>query len=140
MIPARGAIDTAAVEFLASLISRTTGVKVHALNSSAGLSALNEAAGEVERLDATTLVLATVGGLDRKHLSLIARRAEREFPGLRRIVFDFGRQAGGEAETREAPASLVTCVSARELAQMLKIAPAKQATWTETVPAGEHAA
>lgn len=90
IVPARGDIDAIAADYLAKVLPALTGSAATTVTGASGMTALAQAKAAAEKAD--TMVLVTVGGLEKQHLKFILRRAARDFPGTRVVVLDWGRE------------------------------------------------
>lgn len=93
VIPARGTIDVIASQFVASLLAKTGGVATTSVTESSGMMAL--ASIETHATSASglpTIVLSTAGGMDGRHMRLLAKRAQRQFAGATIIMCDWVHQ------------------------------------------------
>lgn len=88
VLPARGSVDRAAADFLSSCLRSSTNWEIVSAGTSSGLTALASRGG----LDADdvvdAVVLVNLSHLDHRHIELLMRRAEMNFPKAKRIVFE----------------------------------------------------
>jgi len=78
VVPARGPVDAIAAECVACILRLCTPADSTAVGSSTGLTAL-ASIGEPEGDGMRAIVIVTVGGIERRHLALVLRRALRDF-------------------------------------------------------------
>ncbi len=117
IVPARGPIDTLAAEIVLAAMTAQGVVSGKLATGMAGLSALAHERDDAGAKRYDAIVITTVGGIDSRHLSIMARRAERDFPGTRVMTLDYGSSAlvPGSAPNSEPSMhydSLVNIVSA----------------------------
>lgn len=86
-VPARGAIDTIAAEFAATVARSASDWSVESATNSSGLTAISSRAGLGESARPDVVVVVTVAGIEPGHLDIILRRAERAFPAAKLIVY-----------------------------------------------------
>ncbi len=119
-IAAHGPIDIMAARFAAAWLKRMTGRECAAVNQASGLMAL----ASLEALKETppTIVLLSVGGVERSHLRLLLRRAVSSFPESRIIACDWmgPTSADLESQGKAAPDPIMRCVSVAALTQTLR--------------------
>jgi len=101
VIPARGSVDRAAAEHIALVVSRQTPCRAVVATRSTGLTAVADLQAMEEYRDVDTIVIATVGGVDEKQLSLIARRGARTFPQAHHLVLARAQVKSTEPSERE---------------------------------------
>ncbi len=90
IVPARGQIDALAAEIVAVSLKSSSGVATSVVTGSAGLSALANERDITRTKPFDAVVIATVGGMDPRHLAIMMRRAERDFPSARVSALDYG--------------------------------------------------
>lgn len=83
VVPARGPIDALAGHFVAKFIERATLADCSAVEQSSGLLALADLQERRAENDIDTVLLSTVGGVDLKQLSFLAKRAAARLPAVR---------------------------------------------------------
>lgn len=125
VIPARGTIDVIASQFVAALLEKSGAAATTAVTESSGMMAL-ASIGQHETAPSAlpTLILSTAGGMDGRHMRLLAKRAQRQFPGASIIMCDWVHQnddlaalpAGGEAI-----ADVHICNSMAELVGLIQL-------------------
>lgn len=93
VVPARGSIDGLASEIVAIALKSSSGVSTTVVTGSAGLSALAHERGDAQSMAYDAVVITTVGGVDPRHLKIMLRRAERDYPGARISTLDYGGAA-----------------------------------------------
>jgi predicted PurR-regulated permease PerM len=132
-IAAHGPIDAMAAGFAAAWLKRMTGRECAAVTQATGLMALASLKSLKEA--PPTIVLLSVGGVERSHLRLILRRAVGAFPESRIIACDWIGSSGKEQETREkaAPDPIVRCASVAALTQTLRFCASSQTGTTLAV-------
>lgn len=91
---ARGAIDEAAAAFAASAISSSANTLVPLASDASGLTALGGAHALAGNEGVDAIVIVSVGGAERTQLRFIAKRAQREFPGVATYILEHHRNDG----------------------------------------------
>lgn len=99
VIPARTLVDVTASEYVARAISASSGCAAVAAIESVGLTAISQAAQDVEE-QPDAVVLTSTGGIEAQHLALLWRRMEKSFSGLPRYILDIGDQGLGMSRSR----------------------------------------
>lgn len=102
IVPARGSIDGLAAELVAVALKVEAGIRTTAVTGSAGLSALAQERDGNRDEPYHAVVITTVGGIDPRHLAIMVRRAERDFPRARVSTLEYG---GSQIIEGPAPAS-----------------------------------
>ena len=86
VIPARGEIDAIASGVIAAYINHACGARAIAVRHSSGLMGLASLEGRnIEEI--RTVIVATAGGIDTRHLKYLVARAEKAFPQARALVY-----------------------------------------------------
>jgi predicted PurR-regulated permease PerM len=97
VLPARGSVDRAAADFLASCLRSSTNWEIVSGGTSSGLTALASRGGLDADATVDAVVLVNLSHLDRRHIGLLMRRADMNFPKAKLIVFEVD---GGMAVSR----------------------------------------
>ncbi|MGL5735639.1 MAG: AI-2E family transporter [Beijerinckiaceae bacterium] len=124
ILPARGAIDILAGQFVAATLIRSGAGPVMALRETSGMMGIGALRSEMDRRPIGAIVLATVGGMDARHLQFLAKRAAKEFPELPVLVCNWGRSTDNVTELRPfdpAARNVMECTSVGELASLLQL-------------------
>ncbi|MGD9802244.1 MAG: AI-2E family transporter [Hyphomicrobiaceae bacterium] len=86
VVPARGNVDIMATKFLARVIEADTRQTTRAIGRATGLTALSLGGMTDGETQPASVVIASVAGLPRRQLQLMAARAARSFPNTQIIV------------------------------------------------------
>lgn len=143
-VPARGDVDALANLFAARALQATSDWDIASVHNSSGLTALSSRAGLERDARIDALVIVTVGGIDRRHLDILSKRAVQGFPGTRVIVLDPIDQDIRQdvrpmsGKTREENEAVARRRSLAEVAELLTFAskdlPAEQARGAREAP------
>jgi len=108
--PVSGRIDILATHFLCSVLQASGGIVCREASALSGLLALREGAKDGNGKSVATVVIATVGSVERQHLSFLVKRAKASFPAASLIICDIA----GDGDVRLASgASLDTDLGSR---------------------------
>jgi hypothetical protein len=106
VVPARGNVDIMATKFLARVIEADTSQTTRAIGRTTGLTALSVGGMNGGEVQPASIVIASVSGLPRRQLQLMAARAARSFPGTGIIVLSpTGDMEQGPPANGRSPAS-----------------------------------
>jgi predicted PurR-regulated permease PerM len=94
LVAARGEVDLIGTSFLSRVIESDTKQSVRAIMHATGLSALSLNGCNADDTPPGHIVIASLSGLPRRQLQLMAARATRSFPGASVIVLDPAAGAG----------------------------------------------
>lgn len=126
VVPARGSIDITAAKYLARVIEADTLQATRAIDRATGLTALSLGATGEREAQPTSIVIASVAGLPKRQLQLMAARATRSFPAVRIIVLNVAtvaeqRPAPDRSPAKEAAPDLKHTSTVVELLGNLKV-------------------
>lgn len=86
VVPAQGPIDVISAMAGAAALNAAVGAAFVPVDAASGLLALSVIKDSDDLRKADTLVISTVGGIEGRHLRLIAKRARTELPHMRIVV------------------------------------------------------
>jgi len=101
VVPARGPVDAIAATFVAASLQRAADRTCVAVEHASGLMALSAARTLASDAGTDTIILSTVGGVENRHLRLLVKRAQRDFPAARLLVCDWGAEEESLAPSSE---------------------------------------
>jgi len=88
----RRPVDAIAATFVAASLQRAADRTCVAVEHASGLMALSAATTLARDAGTDTIILSTVGGVENRHLRLLVKRAQRDFPAARLLVCDWGAE------------------------------------------------
>ncbi len=94
VVPARGAVDAMATAYVARALRALTPWQIEGAQASSGLTALSGRGGVPTETEIAAVIIVTVGGVERRHLEILVRRAVSSFPTARIMTLE----AGGNAQ------------------------------------------
>ncbi len=112
VVAARGPIDGFAAAFVAAAISGGTRANVVALKNTSGMLALSGARGQFGSHVPSTVVISTVGGMDARHIAILAARAAREFPDACILACNWSEPAAGTSNAASGGAKMMASLKA----------------------------
>jgi predicted PurR-regulated permease PerM len=88
VVPARGPFDELTAKVAAAVLDKSPRIAAEAATGSSGLSALVLRLAEDEAEAPDAIVIATAGGMERRLLSILARRTATQFPQARVSILE----------------------------------------------------
>jgi hypothetical protein len=134
VVPAHGAIDILLAPLIAALVAQNTDCDCRAVEHTSGMMALSSLREDGTRTDKETIVISTVGGVSRRQLRFLARRASLSFPNARVLVCDWGAAAAEAIEPDGAlPANVIECSRFAQALDLLRLTPKGESLAAPTI-------
>lgn len=119
VVPAQGPIDVISAMAAAAVLNAAVGVECVPLDAASGMLALSVIKESDELRRSHTLIISTVGGLEGRHLRLIARRARSELPHMRIVIASWAAVSARDAVGGETGDDVTAVTRVREVAALL---------------------